>query len=290
MFTVGEFSRIARVSKRLLRYYDQIGLFEPAHSDARTGRRSYRADQLPALNRILALKDLGLSLAEVRRLLDERIGVAALHDLLQQRKTEIERLIENEAQRLRRIEARLEAIRESESGRPLHVVVKPLAGQAVLGVRVTVASFDEGLAVLLRIRAALPEDRQHGLCYCICHAAHESHRTLDLELGCHTSTLHKAALNLPDGLRLLPRLLPAVDAAATTVVRGPLERIILGYGQIGEWAERNGYRTLEGAREVSLHLPVEPGAVDYLTEIQQPVEQLAANNSRKPRRRGNVVA
>lgn len=152
MFTVGEFSRIARVSKRLLRYYDQIGLFEPAHSDTRTGRRSYRADQLPALNRILALKDLGLSLAEVRRLLDERIGVAALHDLLQQRKTEIERLIESEAQRLRRIEARLEAIRESESGRPLHVVVKPLAEQAVLGVRVTVASFDEGLAVLLRSR------------------------------------------------------------------------------------------------------------------------------------------
>lgn len=215
MFTVGEFSRIARVSRRLLRYYDQIGLFEPAHSDARTGRRSYRADQLPALNRILALKDLGLSLAEVRRLLDERIGVAALHDLLQQRKTEIERLI-------------------------------------------------------------------------ICHAAHESHRTLDLELGCHTSTLRQAALELPDGLRLLPRLLPAVDAAATTVVRGPLERIILGYGQIGAWAERNGYRTLEGAREVSLHLPVEPGAVDYLTEIQQPVEQVAANNSRKPRRRRNV--
>jgi effector-binding domain-containing protein len=81
-----------------------------------------------------------------------------------------------------------------------------------------------------------------------------------------------------------------VDSAATTVVRGPLERIILGYGQIGEWAERNGYRTLDGAREVSLHLPTEPGAADYLTEIQQPVEQLTANISRKPRRRRNVDA
>lgn len=290
MFTVGEFSRIARVSKRLLRYYDQIGLFEPAHSDGRTGRRLYQADQLSALNRILALKDLGLSLSEVRRLLDERIGVAALHDLLQQRKVEIERRIAEEAQRVRRIEARLDAIRDSESGRPLHVVVKSLPAQPVLGVRVTVATFEEGLSRLLRIRAALPEDRQHGLCYCICHAAHDSHRALDLELGCHISTLRTSETELSDGLRLVSRLLPAVDSAATTVVRGPLERIILGYGQIGEWAERNGYRTLDGAREVSLHLPTEPGAVDYLTEIQQPVEQVAAASSPKPRRRRNVSA
>ncbi len=30
MFTVGEFSKIAQVSKRLLRYYDELGLFVPA--------------------------------------------------------------------------------------------------------------------------------------------------------------------------------------------------------------------------------------------------------------------
>jgi DNA-binding transcriptional MerR regulator len=58
MFRTGEFSNIARVSKRLLQYYDEIGLFKPARIDPQTGYRYYSAKQLPRLNRILALKDL----------------------------------------------------------------------------------------------------------------------------------------------------------------------------------------------------------------------------------------
>jgi DNA-binding transcriptional MerR regulator len=63
MFTVGEFSRLAQVSKRMLRYYDEIGLLKPIHTDKVTGYRYYSAEQLPDLNRVLALKDLGLTLA-----------------------------------------------------------------------------------------------------------------------------------------------------------------------------------------------------------------------------------
>ncbi len=56
MYTVGEFSRIAQVSKRLLRYYDQIDLLKPDHSDPATGYRYYSAGQMTELNRILALR------------------------------------------------------------------------------------------------------------------------------------------------------------------------------------------------------------------------------------------
>jgi DNA-binding transcriptional MerR regulator len=62
MFLIGEFSKIARVSKRLLQYYDEIDLFKPAYTDPQTEYRYYSAKQLPTLNRILALKELGLSL------------------------------------------------------------------------------------------------------------------------------------------------------------------------------------------------------------------------------------
>ncbi len=43
MFRIGEFSTLARVSKRLLQYYDEIGLFKPASIDPDTGYRSYSA-------------------------------------------------------------------------------------------------------------------------------------------------------------------------------------------------------------------------------------------------------
>ena len=56
MFQIGEFSQIARVSARLLRYYESLGLLKPVRTDFTTGYRYYSASQLPRLNRILALK------------------------------------------------------------------------------------------------------------------------------------------------------------------------------------------------------------------------------------------
>jgi DNA-binding transcriptional MerR regulator len=70
MFNIGEFSRLGGVSVRTLRHYDEIGLLRPATVDPDTGYRGYSADQLGQLNRIMALKELGLSLTQARRLLD----------------------------------------------------------------------------------------------------------------------------------------------------------------------------------------------------------------------------
>jgi DNA-binding transcriptional MerR regulator len=67
MFKIGEFSKFSQVTVKTLRYYDQIGLLKPAEVDRFTGYRYYSVDQLPRLNRILALKDLGLSLTGANR-------------------------------------------------------------------------------------------------------------------------------------------------------------------------------------------------------------------------------
>ena len=75
MFRIGEFSQIARVSGRLLRYYDEIGLLSPQSIDPETGYRYYSARQLPRLNRILVLKELGLSLEHIARLLDQETSI-----------------------------------------------------------------------------------------------------------------------------------------------------------------------------------------------------------------------
>jgi DNA-binding transcriptional MerR regulator len=69
MFSIGEFARLGTVSVRALRHYDEIGLLRPAKVDPDTGYRGYSAEQLGQLNRIVALKELGLSLAQVRQLL-----------------------------------------------------------------------------------------------------------------------------------------------------------------------------------------------------------------------------
>ena len=66
MVSIGEFARLGGVSVRTLRHYDEIGLLRPAQVDPVTGYRGYLASQLGQLNRILALKELGLSLTQAR--------------------------------------------------------------------------------------------------------------------------------------------------------------------------------------------------------------------------------
>src|SRR5215207_6649364 len=86
MFRIGEFSKIAQVSGRLLRYYEEIGLFSPIYTDRATGFRYYSAEQMPDLNRILALKDLGLSLDQIRRMLRDQVSTDEMQGMLMLKK------------------------------------------------------------------------------------------------------------------------------------------------------------------------------------------------------------
>ena len=89
MFVIGEFAQHGRVSVRMLRHYDAIGLLRPAHVDPVTGYRFYQAAQLADLNRIVALKDLGFTLEQVRVLLDEDVSVEQVRGMLALRRADL---------------------------------------------------------------------------------------------------------------------------------------------------------------------------------------------------------
>src|SRR5471030_412982 len=82
MFRIGEFAQIAQVSTRQLRFYDQLGLLQPTRTDSQTGYRYFSIRQLPRLNSILALKDLGLSLEQIGPLLEKEISPSGLRAML----------------------------------------------------------------------------------------------------------------------------------------------------------------------------------------------------------------
>ena len=127
MFSIGEFARHGRVSVRMLRHYDAIGLLRPACVGAGTGYRFYQASQLAELNRVIALKDLGFTLQQVQEILEQKVSAAELRGMLKLRRAEIRAQIEAETARLARVEARLMTI-EDEARVPADgVVVKRLA-------------------------------------------------------------------------------------------------------------------------------------------------------------------
>jgi DNA-binding transcriptional MerR regulator len=272
MFTVGEFSALAQVSKRLLRYYDEIGLLKPIRTDQFTGHRYYSVEQLPRLNRILALKDLGLSLEQIQRLLSDKVSTDEIQGMLLLKKAEIEQQLQEEFHRIRNIEARLQFIRSAETGKVLDVVVKQIPAQSVLSVRTIVESTEVGLGIFKQVVHVLPETNAYGSYFAILYSDGFDGTRLDVEFGRILRAKSHAPVPLADNLQLSISELPAVPTMATYVVSGATENMLTGYGAIGTWAEVNGYRLAGAPRELALQMAQATDGSDGITEIQFPVE------------------
>ncbi len=96
MIKIGDFSKLAYVSIKTLHHYDELGLLKPGHVDRYSGYRYYEIGQLAQLNRILALKDLGLSLEQVIGLLHEKLSTAEIRGMLRLKQMELASQVEEE--------------------------------------------------------------------------------------------------------------------------------------------------------------------------------------------------
>jgi DNA-binding transcriptional MerR regulator len=277
MFRIGEFSRIARVSGRLLRYYDGIGLLSPGRVDPVTGYRYYTADQLADLNRILALKDLGLSLEEVARLLKGDVSASEIRGMLTLKKVELERSLSEDAARLRNIESRLLQIEEQGGMQDYDVILKSAEAQPYLALRRTFPSFDAVVAtvgaIAQQVGRRLPDSLKGNLVV-VAHSDFEE-EALDLEIGYALKHADASPPRAP-GLDLTLRELPPAPSLATLVRRGPGHQSHIAYGALGLWMSAHRYRIDGPSREVLLELPFQrPGQEEMVMEVQFPVTQAA---------------
>lgn len=124
MLSIGAFARLGRVSPRMLRHYDELGLLTPTRVDPATAYRSYEVAQLGRLHRLLALRDLGLTLEQIRPMLDDDPSIEELQGMLRLRRAQIEQNLSDEAARLRRVEAHLRALEGGIAVSSLDVAIK----------------------------------------------------------------------------------------------------------------------------------------------------------------------
>lgn len=88
LFTIGQFAELHGVNKKTLMWYDQIGLFRPAAVDPDNGYRLYSYHQSSVLETILLLRELDVSLEEIKRFLSER-SATGLERLLTEKISEL---------------------------------------------------------------------------------------------------------------------------------------------------------------------------------------------------------
>ncbi|MFI6099862.1 MerR family transcriptional regulator [Lentzea sp. NPDC051213] len=267
MFTIGDFAHLGRVSVRMLRHYDAVGLLPPAQVDPSTGYRFYTAAQLHRLNRLVALKDLGLTLDQVKVVLDEKLSVEQLHGMLSLRRAELRQQILADESRLRRVEARLRAI-ETEGAMPTDdVVVKPVPSVRVARLSDVAASYgpeDIGPIIQPLYPELLARLERAGVAiagYGIATYEPVEGDKVRVHAGVTVAVEPSAAYDF----EVLS--LPALAEAATIVHRGAMDDVDRTYQAVAAWIEANGYRQNGFAREVYLNYG-DGDPADWVTELQ----------------------
>lgn len=272
MYTIGEFARMAQVSRRQLRHWDEKGLLHPFKVEENSGYRYYSSSQLTVLNRIVVLKELGLSLDQIRRFIEDDVSLDEMQGMLLLRKAEIEQQVLTEFRRLRTIESRLKQIRESEQ-HVRDVVVKHIAEQIYFGMRSIVTDWESTLKVWERITPLFPDPPNdvYGNFLGILHADGVTTDYFDIEVGRILRTSNHLPLTTQDGEFTVQRL-PASEMA-TFVHKGSAYEAHIGFSAVGEWAEMNHYVFTGPVRVIVLHpIPLED-LNHIVVEMQFPIQK-----------------
>jgi DNA-binding transcriptional MerR regulator len=276
MFRIGEFSRLGRVSMRLLRYYDELDLLRPAHTDKTNGYRYYTAAQLPQLNRILVLRDLGLTLEQIARAIQKDVSAQELRAMLLMRRAEIEQQRAEQTLQLKQLESRIAALDVDTESLPDDVVMRPEPERRYLSVRVRHLSFGSAVETVLALHRELPSQVGRnvlGAFLGVSHSPEFEPDDIDLELG---FALEREPARLPvfNGQQLTLQTLPAHAQVATCVRVGSPVHAHLTTGRIARYLEATGYRLAGPSRELFLR-PLHDGQIDHaVVEMAFPVEPL----------------
>lgn len=270
MFTTGQFSKIAQVSKRLLHHYDEVGLFAPTRVDPTNGTRFYDADQLPLLFQILALKDLGVPLERVRQMVAGGLTRDEVHELLVVQKAKIEASLEHEQLRLRAVESRLRSFEAAESSLD-DLIVKPVAELHALTVRRHFTAAPDAFHLIDRLAAEGPKaiGKNMGPVVAMNHCDGFQMDDIDGELGWILKGEAAAPVTLSTGDELRPVVLPAVGVMVSAVRRLAVEDTHKSFAALGLWMERTGHVIAGPSREVFLEPPSADGVA--VVETQFPV-------------------
>jgi DNA-binding transcriptional MerR regulator/effector-binding domain-containing protein len=273
MFRIGEFSKIAQVSGRLLRYYDELGLLSPVYTDQQTGYRYYSAQQLPRLNRILVLKELGLSLEQITRLLEQDTSTEELHGMLTLRKAQIEQTLQEEMTRLQMIESRLEQLNTHGEIQEPDIILKSIPAQGFLGLREVLPNMSAVRWLVEKLNSVVPALVGHsplGYIAVIIHSPMYEPETFDLEIGFLLTGKVPEVLPLPNERILTVRELPAVETMATLAHIGPVEHRHRGYAALAAWLQSNSYEVSGVGREILVQLPIGVPEDEAVIELQLP--------------------
>lgn len=265
MLRIGEFSKMSKTPITALRYYDEMGLLKPAQIDSFSSYRFYNTDQLFTLHRIQSLRQLGLSIDEIRLVLSGQHPAA----ILEKRRQELVEELTERRDQLSRIDFML----QFQEDYPMNYVatIKELPACTVYSKRFTAPSYDSFFQLIPAIgeqvmrhypdlKCATPE-----YCYNVYLDGEYREHDIHIEL-CEAVTEKK-----PDFDDIVFKEVESVTAVSV-MHKGPYSKLSEAYAFSLKWIEENGYQISGYTRESYIDgIWNQENEADWLTELQFPV-------------------
>jgi DNA-binding transcriptional MerR regulator len=257
----------------MLRYYDEAGLLIPAKTDQFTNHRFYTAEQLPTLNKIIFLRDLGFNVSE--------IAVALTHwdnefitDQLENKRLETDLAIKSEQNKLAKIEMAKRDIKKENIEIHYNVSIKSIPSFQVFSLRRTIPDYyAEGQ--LWKEMAELAKANHVPIshnAFTIYHDLDYKEKDVDIELCFVVSDMEFESTE-----SFMFRKIEAVPIMACTMVCGDYKNVAAAYQSFANWlGQHQSYKMLGQSRQI-VHRGAwnESNPDNYLIEIQMPLEERA---------------
>ncbi len=289
MLKIGEFSRLSQVTVKTLHHYDELGLIKPAQIDPVTNYRFYTVEQLPRIHRIMALKEMGLSLEQIGIMLEKELSTEEMRGMLHFKQAEIQQEMREAQRQLSMVEFRLRMIEAEINFPELDVVMKRLEPMRVLSFfdRTEVAlDLDDTLAHRERVAGIVNKaiadgaiqhtgvviDVFHGETIIPFHSPELGERQHEILLGV---TEAQESVTLEGIGQLKARNEQAVETAATLFLEptGDLAGFVEPATMLRRWAILHGYQPRDLMRFFNHRGPLQTNeGREFIIEAQLPVD------------------
>ncbi len=275
MFKIGEFSKLTQVSIRMLRYYDEVGLLKPEIVDKFTNYRLYSTGQIPTLNKIVFLRDLGFNISEISVTLNHWDPVF-LASQLERKSQGIKDVIRDSQNMLGNIEMAKVNICQEKNEMHYNVFIKSVPSYQVFSLRRIVSNYySEGQ--LWREMSTVAGENNIPISnntFTIYHDTDYKETDVDIEICAPVIHVGKVV----DGFSY--RNIDPVPIMACTMVYGSFENIAGAYIAFADWLQTHHQYRMSGQNRQIVHCGPwnEKNPDKYLTEIQIPLGK--KNNER----------
>ncbi|MCT4597161.1 MAG: MerR family transcriptional regulator [Vallitalea sp.] len=139
-FLISEISKMHNIPTKTLRYYHEIGLFEPFEIDEKTGYRYYCTEQFEELNTINYLKYLGIPLKDIKKHLENKDIDSFINLLITQKEITKQKIKELEVIK-NRFDSRINEIQKAKEIKDIEIVkIKKLPKRKMISLEEKISS------------------------------------------------------------------------------------------------------------------------------------------------------